>query len=243
MIGSYGYAPTMDRSKQIPPLVEEGLSRYQIADRLGIAPGTVQYWLKKLGLRTRTPPVGSRPPIEDLTGQRFGHQVVVRMERLPRGEWAAVCKCDCGSDERVVRRHALIRNMSTSCGCRRDQYAKLRGRNSANYTGYCGLPGKFWKKLVRRARRYGKLKLTIKAAWELFEEQERRCALTGLPITFGRAEHPEETTASLDRIDSSKGYEPGNVQWVHKDVNLMKGSLSVEDLLHYCQLIVEHVGD
>ena len=27
---------------------------------------------------------------------------------------------------------------------------------------------------------------------------------------------------SLDRIDSSKGYEENNVQWVHKDINLMK---------------------
>ena len=29
-------------------------------------------------------------------------------------------------------------------------------------------------------------------------------------------------TASLDRIDSTKGYVRGNIQWVHKDINWFK---------------------
>lgn len=49
----------------------------------------------------------------------------------------------------------------------------------------------------------------------------------------------EEQTASLDRIDSSKGYIPGNVQWVHKDVNKMKLALSEKRLLELCTLIVQ----
>ena len=45
---------------------------------------------------------------------------------------------------------------------------------------------------------------------ELLKEQSGRCALSGLPIVA-----EEKTgTASLDRKDSSKGYVPGNVQWL-----------------------------
>lgn len=39
---------------------------------------------------------------------------------------------------------------------------------------------------------------------------------------------------SLDRIDSSRGYEVGNVQWVTKYVNWAKNDLSQEDFINLC---------
>jgi hypothetical protein len=45
------------------------------------------------------------------------------------------------------------------------------------------------------------------------------------------------TTASLDRIDSSKGYTIDNVQWVHKTVNLMKRELNQQDFIDICNKI------
>jgi hypothetical protein len=47
-------------------------------------------------------------------------------------------------------------------------------------------------------------------------------------------------TASLDRIDSTKGYLVGNVQWVHKDINNIKQDYTVDELMKYCELIVKH---
>ena len=82
--------------------------------------------------------------------------------------------------------------------------------------------------------------MRIEDAWDIFQGQGGRCALTGLKIEFGRAEHRDETTASLDRIDSGCGYEIGNVQWVHKYVNLMKGTLSVEEFIRFCRLVTEN---
>lgn len=46
--------------------------------------------------------------------------------------------------------------------------------------------------------------------------------------------------ASLDRIDSDKGYIEGNVQWLHKWVNLMKSDFTQDEFLNYCRLIIEH---
>ena len=48
-----------------------------------------------------------------------------------------------------------------------------------------------------------------------------------------------KATASLDRIDQNKGYEIGNVQWVHKDVNLMKMYLDEKYFIGLCGKIYE----
>lgn len=49
-----------------------------------------------------------------------------------------------------------------------------------------------------------------------------------------------ETTISLDRIDSTKGYIEGNVQWVHKSVNIMKSTLTQEQFINFCKLVAEN---
>lgn len=63
----------------------------------------------------------------------------------------------------------------------------------------------------------------------LFRKQEGKCAISGQKIVLG-------VNASLDRIDSSLGYIKGNVQWVNKDVNLMKGMFSLDRFLEVCKL-------
>jgi hypothetical protein len=44
-------------------------------------------------------------------------------------------------------------------------------------------------------------------------------------------------TASLDRIDSNKDYVEGNIQWVHKHLNLMKNILSQEYFINLCNKV------
>ena len=66
----------------------------------------------------------------------------------------------------------------------------------------------------------------------LFHMQRGFCAMSGMRIKFGKP-----TTASLDRIDSALGYAIDNVQWVHKDVNLMKQAFDVEYFQRVCARI------
>jgi hypothetical protein len=44
-------------------------------------------------------------------------------------------------------------------------------------------------------------------------------------------------TASVDRIDSSKDYVEGNVQWLHKDINRMKWDLDTDKFIELCKLV------
>jgi hypothetical protein len=46
------------------------------------------------------------------------------------------------------------------------------------------------------------------------------------------------TNISIDRIDSSKGYLRGNVQFVCDIVNRMKSSMTQEELLFWCRKIL-----
>lgn len=45
---------------------------------------------------------------------------------------------------------------------------------------------------------------------------------------------------SIDRIDSNIGYEEGNIQWVDKRINMMKGSLSNEEFVELCTKVAEY---
>jgi hypothetical protein len=60
---------------------------------------------------------------------------------------------------------------------------------------------------------------------ELWEVQKGICALTGLEMTLERGITPTRQ-ASLDRIDSNKGYTKGNVQYVVMPINLAKNQMT-----------------
>lgn len=46
--------------------------------------------------------------------------------------------------------------------------------------------------------------------------------------------------ASLDRIDSTRGYVEGNLQWVDKVFQKMKRVMSDADFIHACRRVSAH---
>jgi hypothetical protein len=77
--------------------------------------------------------------------------------------------------------------------------------------------------------------LTIEDASILLAQQDGRCALSGIClVTSGDF---KEITASIDRIDSSKGYTIDNVQLVHKDINMMKQAFEQSYFISLCQKV------
>jgi len=63
------------------------------------------------------------------------------------------------------------------------------------------------------------------------------CALSGVKITYPKYSGDSKATASLDRIDSNRGYLRGNVQWVHKRVNIMKNNMTEKELFVFSRAI------
>lgn len=90
---------------------------------------------------------------------------------------------------------------------------------------------KFYVGAVQRSKAWN---LTIEEAAHILKQQDFKCALTGLQI---HANGPlESITASLDRKDNSKGYSVENIQWTHKEINMMRGTLSIERFIELCKL-------
>jgi len=108
--------------------------------------------------------------------------------------------------------------------------------------GYGEISGIQFGKIIARARHSNlEFNLTIEFLWELFLKQDRKCALTGVPIKFPKQGERSKGTASLDRIDSSKGYFPENVRWTHKTINLMKLKHSDKVFDFWCQTRARYI--
>jgi len=104
------------------------------------------------------------------------------------------------------------------------------------------LPYNYWRVVMRGAStRNFEVEITLDEAYEKFKLQNGLCAISGLPIRFYEpGEKPNAQTASLDRIDSSKGYTIDNIQWLHKRVNIMKSDMTDIELINWCHKIVDN---
>ena len=150
-------------------------------------------------------------------------------------------KCDCGN-EFSTRKEKIVNGIIKSCTkCFRHQRRQKEWGNW-KWKGHGELSGDFFGQIKYHANyRNIKFNVTIEELWELFVKQGGKCKITNLPIKFSTRTQQRkrgiEQTASLDRIDSEKGYFIDNLQWVHKDVNLMKNEYSMDKFLTLCELV------
>lgn len=178
----------------------------------------------------------------NLIGKRFGKGVVIdkasHRKESNRQEW--ILKCDCGNiyQATTASLRGKVGQRTRSCGC----YAKSTGNERWNYQGYKEISGTLWNAFIQSAKTRGiDFNLTKEEAYNVFTQQEGKCALTGLDLVFEKdSKNLNSRTASIDRIDSSKPYQKDNIQWLHKHVNLMKNSHSEEYFIEICNLIVKN---
>lgn len=193
--------------------------------------------------------------MKDITNQKFGKLIAIRPENKPSVSkiyqdrcqyW--YCQCECGKTTIVKGAH--LRNGNTkSCGC----LHKRSGHESPFFKGCGEIPLDVFSTIKRNALGGGKsnrkakeFTITIEYIWELFLKQDRKCAISGLTLSFDGTRKENKTkstskiTASLDRIDSSRGYVEGNVQWVHKKINIMKNETSQEEFISFCRAVTDY---
>jgi len=82
--------------------------------------------------------------------------------------------------------------------------------------------------------------LSIDQLQEIWDKQNGKCALTGWDMTMILGQGNITTNASIDRIDSSKGYIEDNVQFVCRVVNVFKSAASEELLYKMCEAIIKN---
>lgn len=179
----------------------------------------------------------------DLTNKVFGQLTVIRKaseSRYGRVTWE--CKCSCGNKVSVTGQHLTrLKNSVKSCGCLK----LIKGEAHRDWKGYKKFSGAFFSRIRHGARTDLRpdleFNVTIQYLHDLFEKQKGLCKYSGIKLTIPEKWNDKHYTASLDRIDSGKGYVEGNVQWVHKDVNKMKNSYKEDYFLEMCCKIAEGV--
>ena len=137
----------------------------------------------------------------DITGQKFGHLVVLRRAENSGHMW--VCLCVCGNSH-TVRAGNLRGGSTKSCGCRRWTVKHGGSRRRQRHPIY-GL----WKGMHMRCNNphhqdykyYGARGVTVCERWKDF---------ASFLADVGERPGPQ---FSLDRIDGDGNYEPSNVRW------------------------------
>lgn len=147
-------------------------------------------------------------------GQRFGFFTVIKeadRKRKPNGHTYRIftVKCDCGTIK-DVRLSSLKEGTTVSCGCFHKQNVKQTFAKSSITHGKSKTPLYYvWMSMRRRCNnsndksysRYGARGIKVCKEWnESFE-------------AFAKYVSPKPDGLTLDRINTLKGYEPGNVRW------------------------------
>ncbi len=144
----------------------------------------------------------------DLIGEKFGRLRVMASAPNVGKKTAWRCRCECGA-ETVSMTQNLRGGLALSCGC-----ARAESLSAANFQrrahGMTGTPTyRSWQAMIARCEypcsgsyeRYGAAGITVCAEW--------RDSFARFLADMG--ERPPGT--SLDRIDNSLGYAPGNCRW------------------------------
>lgn len=164
-------------------------------------------------------------------------QKVRRQEK--RETITLVCgRCSQPYDRVACPRYKSLLYRPVCCRCTRLEKMKAAGGYAPGYKGTKHFSGRVIGKWMLSAKRRGHTWAIEKQDLdEIYDRQGGRCALSGLPMTWtgSVAYRP-----SLDRIDSSKGYYKGNVQFLCSIVNLMKNRITERAFLWLCGLITRN---
>lgn len=178
---------------------------------------------------------GSRKAIPINIGDTFGELTVSSgpIKGIRKNSVVYKCACSCGNIT-YASSYDLRAGKTTKCKSCSAKFSGIAIKLQNGMVGELSLD-KF-NKLKRSAlSRKIKFSVSIDYLWNLFEAQHRNCAITGDKIeSFNKA--------SLDRIDSSKGYIPGNVQWVTIQANLSKHTMSMPELINFCNKVINHAN-
>jgi hypothetical protein len=180
---------------------------------------------------------------KDLTGQRFGRLVALRIvskdERTRRWIWEF--KCDCGELYQKVGSYVTTGH-SISCGC----YAKDVCKNTLNPKANMKAYGESARRVVYLGYKHNAKKRGIVFEM-LFEDFARMslspCVYCGEPPSkkYGQPDLNGPCYYSgIDRVDNNKGYIKGNCVSCCHTCNMAKRGMSVSTFIEWAGRVYKY---
>ena len=167
-------------------------------------------------------------------GSKYKHWTIIDGPIYKNNTAYYKVKCDCGKEQLKLPIDLLAKSRDFQCeSCsqkeNKEKFMKENGKiGDLNLTRHTALRRSAEKRNIE-------FSVSIEYLWNLFQNQQQICAITGDYISC-------INDASLDRIDSSKGYIKGNVQWVTKQANVSKHIMSMEELYKFCKKVLKHAN-
>jgi len=165
-------------------------------------------------------------------GDKYNHLTILDYKYdKTTGSSKVKVQCDC-KNEYWIKNVRGLKNTKYCKLCAR----KLSGNKHPSYKGLEFISHSYFTIVKTNAKNKNReFSITIEDMNNLMIKQNHKCALSGLEIKIGN--EIEETTASLDRIDSSKDYIIDNIQWVHKDIQRMKSDFNQNRFIELCSKV------
>jgi hypothetical protein len=174
---------------------------------------------------------------KDLSNQKIGRLTVISKSTKKHKSHSVlwICECECSN---IVEITSSQLKRTKSCGCL---------KKDTHWKGYEEISGYFFGRCKKSAKKRNlPFSITIEEIYDIYIQQNKKCAISGMDIFFCNSSlsqpknYHRVQTASLDRIDSSKGYTKDNCQLLHKKINLMKSNYSDEEFINLCKIITEY---
>lgn len=147
---------------------------------------------------------------KDITNQRFGRLVTLGpVGQSKSGNVIWLCKCDCGNTKNFPGGN-LKRGHAKSCGCLPKEIIAQRNtvhgmRSDPLYQVWGGMKNRCTNPNTENFAYWGGRGITVCNEW--------RHDFVAFHDHVSQLPHCGEKGRSLDRIDNSLGYQPGNVRW------------------------------
>lgn len=139
--------------------------------------------------------------LNDLSGKRFGHLVVIKRVEEKGYPVFWLCKCDCGNTKAIAGKH-LLDGSTSSCGCMHYKYG--HGKTETRlYHIWRTMKARCFDKNSCKYSRYGGRGITMSEEWK-----NSFMAFHDWAVSNGYNEE-----LSIDRMDNNKGYFPDNCRW------------------------------
>lgn len=225
-------------TKKIEKLTKEKLAKEikyvfvrDLAIKYGICKQTLIKRMKEWGIQN---PSNAERYANKVLNKRYGRLIVKEFAGIDKfGKTLVRCLCDCGKIT-IINKSSLSRSLTRSCGCYKAE--KVRVKHVGDLS-----PAYFRRCKKSALERHHTFSINMKDVWSIYLKQNGKCAISGVPVKFvADNNNAGFQTASIDRIDSKKGYVKGNIQIVHKTINVIKWTLTMEEFEYWITMVYKH---